>query len=512
MEETFEYTPEASEKSAGAGSAGSTGRKKRSIRDIPLVKKTKSLEDKAEKEARKSQVGALKRVRRKVKDADEDGVNIKIHKEDHDNDLSDVEQAEEAHYEEIMEHEHDEDEAKIAATIAEKEKNLSPTEKFNKKWEVDKEVPTNIRIKRKRGGEARKIVAFLIICILVLAGLGQTIFAKATVVIEAPEQTIDIPATELPEPIEYEALTKNTEKTATVTGVKTVTISKKATGTITLYNNFSTDPYELVKTTRVQTANGSVYRLTADVKIPGKNGSNPGTINAKVEADQPGSIYNATAGLELRLPGLVKGSARYNAVYAKVASNFTGGQSGTAPDTNSAAIQEAIATIKTEAENTAVQEFKTSNPDKVIINNSILTTTSLGPITQSGNESSVKVRVTTKAIALSKEQVMKGVTSILADKKVSPIEDDLGNLSYDINETADKSILAGTFKVEASGSVKTNFLITPFEIKQQIAKKTVPEANDIISAQIVGAETTISIWPFWKKTIPTSDKIDVTIQ
>ncbi len=513
MEETFEHTPEASEKSTGAGTTGS-GRKKRSIRDIPLVKKTKSLEDKAEKDARKSQVGALKRVRRKAKEDGEEEIDIKRHKisgADSDSELSDVEQAEEAHYEEIMEHEH-EDEAKIAATIADKEKNLSPSEKFNKKWEVDKDIPTNIRIRRKSGGGAKKIIAFLVICLLVLAGLGQTIFAKANIVIEAPEQTANIEATTLPEPIAYEALTKNAEKTASVTGLKTITISKKATGTITLYNNFSTDPYELVKTTRVQTANGSIYRLIADVKIPGKSGSNPGTITAKVEADKPGSIYNAAAGLELRLPGLVAGTDRYKNIYAKVASNFTGGQSGTAPDTNSAAIQDAVATIKTESENIAINEFKANHADLIIITDSIETTTSLGTITNSDGVSSVKVRVTTKAIGLSKEQLMKGVTYILAGKKVVPIKDDLASLSYDVSETDTKSLVNGSFNVDVSGTIKTGLSVTPFDLKQEIAKKSVAEADSIISGHIIGAETTISIRPFWKKSIPTSNKIDLIIQ
>lgn len=497
----------------------SEGRKKRSIRDIPLVKKTKAMEDAVEKEAAQETRLEMKRVKKQAKDIESDDVELAATKAFAEYDETDaIEQEEEAHFQEIKAKEKRKKARKTAVTSNHEEAGAS-IDSIDGSDDFDDIVSisavTNSRRRRRIGGRGR-IYAAIFTCLIVLFVLLQTVFAKANVLINAPAQNIPIERTTLENPIEYQAFTKNTEKKVTVSEVRTLAVNRKASGTITLYNNYSTEPYALVKSTRVQTDNGSIYRLTTDVIIPGKKTSDgktiPGTVTSKVLADLPGSIYNAQAGVGLHLPGLVKGSAKYKGIYAKTSSNFVGGASGTTPDTGSAEITAAVASAKEEAETAAIEEFKASSPNKIILKDSIETTSSLGPITNSGEESSVSIRITTKAIGLAREDMRAAITGLLADKKMIPTDLGLENLKYEVAETTGKAILAGTFKVAVQGDVLANFAITPFDLRQLLARKSSEEANKVITETFIGATTEISIWPFWKNTLPDSDKIEIKIQ
>ena len=73
----------------------------------------------------------------------------------------------------------------------------------------------------------------------------------------------------------------------------------RAQGSVTISNSYSTEPQALVATTRILSSDGKLFRLKDTVTIPGMKTVNgqtvPGTINADVVADQPGSAYNIDA-------------------------------------------------------------------------------------------------------------------------------------------------------------------------------------------------------------------------
>ena len=70
----------------------------------------------------------------------------------------------------------------------------------------------------------------------------------------------------------------------------------KARGTVTIENSFSDKPQKLVKTTRILSKDGKLFRLTQDVMVPGIKDNNPGKIDATVEADKPGKEFNIGKG------------------------------------------------------------------------------------------------------------------------------------------------------------------------------------------------------------------------
>lgn len=368
-----------------------------------------------------------------------------------------------------------------------------------------------------RKGKSKVVLATLAIILIAGITLAHTVFAQATVNIKTSPISVPLESQALAEKIPYQSFTKNAEKTFSAAAVKTVQVSKKATGEIIIYNNWSSKPYELVKTTRFETENGSIYRLTADVTVPGVKTSGgkatPGSVSAKVEADKPGSEYNAKGGIELRLPGLIKGTDRYEQIYAKTSANFTGGQVGTAPDTSSKEIQDEIASQRAQAEQEAIAQFTSENPGITLIKDSIKTTSTTGQVNPDGNSARIIINVTTKAIGLNKDALLESISKVVADKNITPTKEGLELLDYKITETSNTSLLNGEFAIEVSGSVSGNTTTNTETLKNDLVGKPVQEAYSAIEKDIPGSEVEISIRPFWKGSLPGNpDKINVNIK
>lgn len=102
--------------------------------------------------------------------------------------------------------------------------------------------------------------------------------------------------------------------------------TQKARGMITIINAYSADAQSLVATTRFETSEGKVYRLTEGVTVPGMKGTTPGTIEASVIADQPGTSYNIATGT-FTIPGF-KGSPKYDKFSARSVKAMAGGSDG----------------------------------------------------------------------------------------------------------------------------------------------------------------------------------------
>ena len=108
-------------------------------------------------------------------------------------------------------------------------------------------------------------------------------------------------------------------------------VERKAKGTITIYNAFSSSQQYLVATTRFAAPNGKIYRLDAGVTVPGAKISNggilPSSIDASVSADKPGAEYNTGPIAKLMVPGF-QGTPRYAGFYGELKNGASGGVVG----------------------------------------------------------------------------------------------------------------------------------------------------------------------------------------
>lgn len=103
--------------------------------------------------------------------------------------------------------------------------------------------------------------------------------------------------------------------------------SAKSRGTVIISNAFGPDPQPLVATTRLETKDGKIFRLTKGVTVPGISQVNgkkePGTVEAEVVADAPGSAYDIGP-TSFVIPGF-KGAPKYESITAVSKTGMTGG-------------------------------------------------------------------------------------------------------------------------------------------------------------------------------------------
>jgi len=98
-------------------------------------------------------------------------------------------------------------------------------------------------------------------------------------------------------------------------------ISNRATGKVVIYNQYSKDPQPLVKNTRLEGANGLIFRIASDVVVPGKETSGkPGEVTVEVFADGEGDEFQIEP-TDFKIVGF-KGSPKYDSFYAKSFEKF----------------------------------------------------------------------------------------------------------------------------------------------------------------------------------------------
>lgn len=121
-------------------------------------------------------------------------------------------------------------------------------------------------------------------------------------------------------------------ETASFTKSKALTLSEsrkvesKASGKVTIYNNYDASPQKLIKNTRLESSSGKIYRINQSITVPGKKGDTPGSVDVTVYADSYGASYNSSQ-TDFTVPGF-KGTPREKAFYAKSKGAISGGASG----------------------------------------------------------------------------------------------------------------------------------------------------------------------------------------
>ncbi len=123
-------------------------------------------------------------------------------------------------------------------------------------------------------------------------------------------------------------------------------VSERASGTVTVYNNYSAESVRLLANTRFEGPGGLIYRVPAEVMVPGKRGTTPGQMDVTVFADQPGETYNIGPVEKFTLPGLKSTAPMYAGVYAKSTGPMTGGFIGERAAAGTGAVEGARAEVR----------------------------------------------------------------------------------------------------------------------------------------------------------------------
>lgn len=370
---------------------------------------------------------------------------------------------------------------------------------------------------------SKKVLYFSLFVLLVLSGFGISAFFKsAKITITPKNQTATLDSSFVAEKdisdseLSFQLVTvaKDVEKNVESTGESKV--EKKAKGTITIYNIFSSQPQKLVATTRFETPEGLIFRLVSAVTVPGstvKAGKTvAGSVDVIVEADKSGAEYNVSY-KDFTLPGL-KGDPKYSKVYARSKTEMTGGFSGMQKTVSQAVIDSTETELDTELKTDLSKDISTQIPaDFVLLPSSLVY--KIEPVTQA-NSSTGGAVLKKKGVAYGVIFKRSDLSKVLLTKLIPKSSEDLvrvSNLS-DLNfaYTTDVSDINNATKIGFSlkGEPKFVWIVDENKLKSELLGLSKKEAQSIISKYKNINEVWIETRPFWNRSIP-KDSNKVTL-
>jgi hypothetical protein len=369
-----------------------------------------------------------------------------------------------------------------------------------------------------------------IVCIVIVAFALSLLFAGAKVVVTAKQAAIPVhvalSASNDPNSagLQYQVVTLVKDQTASVPATGSATTSTKASGTIIIYNNYSSASQTLVANTRFQSDQGLIYRIASQIKVPGMQTQAgkkvPGSIEAVVYADQPGANYNI--GLtDFTIPGF-KGDPRYDGFYARSSTAMTGGFSGLQMISASSTVAQARTALDSQLENTLLDQARTQIPaDYIVYDNGYQASFNTMPTTQTATSVVVDERATINFFTFKKDDLDKAILT-----QVSPdIAGDLASSSVAISGTdklqftlaaAPATSTAPVAKTTASstapalsplhftldGSLNALWQYSSADLQNALAGKSKSDIPAITNAFPGIAKIQVTIRPFWKSSFP----------
>jgi len=193
--------------------------------------------------------------------------------------------------------------------------------------------------KHSSSGGGRHPLVWGIVAIFVvgaLVSLASNFLARASVVITPKTDvvTLDHNLTAVKSGTEgklhFETMTLAVSDTKSIPATGRENVSKKATGTMTVQNNYSNKSQNLVAGTRFKAPNGKIYRANKAFTVPGMSkvdGANvAGTVDIAVTADASGESYNQGPA-QFTIPGFI-GSPKYEKITGVSKADMVGGFEG----------------------------------------------------------------------------------------------------------------------------------------------------------------------------------------
>lgn len=289
----------------------------------------------------------------------------------------------------------------------------------------------------------------------------------------------------------------------------------RASGTITVFNDFSATPVKLLKNTRFQSPDGHIFRAPGEVLVPGKEGATPGKVDITVFADMPGAGYNI-APARFVLPGF-KGSPEYTKIYGISSKAMSGGFTGerpAVPQTALAAVRAKIhARLQEKARAAArahASETTFAFPDLVNV-----TFESLPPSSEAVNNLRIRELAHVEIPLFPADQFADTVAeSVSADAGPGAVQLLAGDsFSAHILSTTSSSIAEVPLQFALSGQALLVWKVDGQELASALAGRDKDAFQSIVKQFTSVEEAHARIEPFWKHSFPANaDSIKIHLE
>jgi len=373
---------------------------------------------------------------------------------------------------------------------------------------------------RKSSGRPIITLALILLVALIIGGGVAMLFAGAKVVVHPLEREVPVNTTLSASEIETSLLpfeVVRIEKVATqpVPADGSETVEDRASGTVTVYNEFSSNAQRWVTNTRFESPNGLIYRVKEPVTIPGMKDGEPGTVEVTIYADEAGDTYN-TGLVDFTIPGLA-GSPQFESLYAKGKTPLSGGFIGERPVVSESKAEE----VRVLAREALSKDLNDTIADQIpsgftlLADSVAITFESLSNGEGDGaGQASIREKGTASALVFPTD----ALAASLAEKTIASYNEDAVTIgstnTLSVSNLPSVSELNGAteLSVAVSGTVDIVWKVSADQIKTGIAGKT-REAAETVLSNIPGIDRAeLILRPFWRNSFPTdSEKITVSI-
>ncbi|OGG55412.1 hypothetical protein A3D62_00020 [Candidatus Kaiserbacteria bacterium RIFCSPHIGHO2_02_FULL_49_11] len=376
----------------------------------------------------------------------------------------------------------------------------------------EEEPPRYEGRKRRSSRVGLWIVAFVSIAIL---GFAFTLlFSGAKVVVTPKQRTVlvdsQFSAFKTPSVGElgYEIMTVTKEGSAEAAPSGESNVEEKASGTITIYNDYSTAPQRLIRNTRFQTPEGLIYRINESIVVPGQSKSgttvSPGSIEVVVYADESGEKYNIGQ-TDFTIPGF-KGDPRFEKFYARSKTDMTGGFSGIRKVVSADDEQRARTDIQNNLRSQLQNDVSSQKPQGFeLFEDGLFVTFESLPSEEKGDNVLIKEKATLYGVLFNQEAFAK----FLAQNTVAGFEGE----QVAINDTSELLFAVlekdkirpwedEKFQFTLKGNAHVVWVFDQGVLKSDLAGKSKGAFETILSGYPSIDEAEIVLRPFWRQTFP----------
>lgn len=301
------------------------------------------------------------------------------------------------------------------------------------------------------------------------------------------------------------------EENKTIQGGEEKDIAISATGTVLIYNAFSSSPQTLSIGTKLEGSNGKIYKTNKKITIPGIIKDKPGSIEASIYGIEAGEEYNSTP-IDFRVLGF-KGTSKYTKIYARSKGDITGGFRGRSPVVSSLDKVIAVSELKATLETKLLKKVSDQIPngfilfkDAVMLN---IDDKDINFIPSKDNMVTVNVKGTLYGFLFDEKKMMKKIAEDVIDKYNG--EDvyipNVRDLTFSIsNKENISSADVKNISFTLVGTPKIIWKVDETKFVTDISGKKKKSFNQILLQYPSIDSAELVIRPFWKSSFPEKSK------
>ncbi len=383
-------------------------------------------------------------------------------------------------------------------------------------------MPPNLGGSRRRTGSrwwlwilaSVSIIALAVLLLLALRSTTVTVVPRTHALTFGPETTFTAypEATAATGTLSYVVRTTDLEDSEVVPSQGTVHAEEKASGNITIFNDYNTSPVKLIKNTRFATQAGLIFRAPSDIVVPGKKGSTPGQITVTVIADQPGQQYNV-APSNFTVPGLQSTPAMFKGVYAQSTEAMTGGFVGEKPGVVQADLEAAIATVRSRLESKVHESITGRANGKIVLSDLVrIEYLDMPQTTEAGGKVRIHEKAHVSIPEFDESAFARAVgRSAIGDSDTAPVSFIAGK-DFAAHTTATSTILGvQEIPFTLSGAAQIVWQVDSAALAKALAGRSESAFETVVKGFQGVQEARARIQPFWKSTFP-ADPSSITIK